>query len=301
MPSLKQIRYFMAVAEAGSFTVAATRLFVAQPALSRQIAQLEAELDCALFVRAARGVHLTPAGQLFLERVAEVSGLLDSAAEDARRRARGESGTLRLLHSSSVPVAGPLLAALEALTRDTPGLRVDLDRISSEAQVEEVASGRADLGLARLPVLRRAAGLEVLPLPPERLCLAVPQGHALAASASVRLDELKHAAFVSAVHRERGGLARRVTDLCLARGFVPATAAVVSRKTSMLTLVAAGFGVAVIPACMRDVAPAGVKLIPLADPDATTEAALFLPPEPSPLTLRFAACFRAAWQAAGDG
>lgn len=109
------------------------------------------------------------------------------------------------------------------------------------------------------------------------------------------LVELRDACFVSAVHRERGGLARRVTDLCLAAGFVPALAAVQSRKTSMLTLVAAGFGVAVIPACMCGMAPPGVILRPIADPDATSIASIILPEAASPPALRFAALLEACW------
>ena len=95
-------------------------------------------------------------------------------------------------------------------------------------------------------------------------------------------------AFVAAVHRERGGLARRVTDLCLQRGFVPATARVISRKTSMLDLVAAGFGIAVVPASMLNLRQTGITPIPLADPDALAQRALVLPQQAHPLAQAFA-------------
>ncbi|MBL8453793.1 MAG: LysR family transcriptional regulator [Zoogloea sp.] len=298
MLSPRQIRYLLAIADTGSLTAAATRLFVAQPALSRQLSQAEEALGFALFVREPRGVAPTPAGALFLDRVRGVAALLDEAVDEARRLERGEVGVLRLLHSSSVPVAGPVLETLQAFAAALPGVRVDLDRVSSEQQGEEIVSGRADMGLVRLPVLKRSQALIERLLPAESLWAAIPAGHPLAGEAgAMALVELRDACFVSAVHRERGGLARRVTDLCLEAGFVPALAAVQSRKTSMLTLVAAGFGVAVIPACMCGMAPPGVILRPIADPAATSIASIILPEAASPLALRFAALLEARWAA----
>lgn len=297
MPSLRQIRYFLSVADLGGFTPAAAALHVAQPALSRQIAQLEEELGFALLRREPRGVSLTEAGALFRQRVGGLEEELRSAAEDARRLHRGEGGVLRLLHSSSTPLAGPLLAALQDFTRDQPRVRVDVDRLSSEQQQEAVAQGRADLGLARLPLLRQEGGIEIRPLPEERLWAALPAGHALAGASVLALGDLADECFVFAVHRERGGLARRVTDLCLARGFTPRLAPVTSRKTAMLNLVAAGFGIAVVPAAMASLATPGVHFVPLADADALARAALLLPPRPSALAAAFADALQRRWSA----
>ncbi len=297
MPSLRQIRYFLSVADLGGFTPAAAALHVAQPALSRQIAQLEEELGFTLLRREPRGVSLTEAGALFRQRVGGLEEELRSAAEDARRLHRGEGGVLRLLHSSSTPLAGPLLAALQDFTRDQPRVRVDVDRLSSEQQQEAVAQGRADLGLARLPLLRQEGGIEIRPLPEERLWAALPAGHALAGAPLLGLGDLADECFVFAVHRERGGLARRVTDLCLARGFAPRLAPVTSRKTAMLNLVAAGFGVAVVPAAMASLATPGVHFVPLADADALARAALLLPPRPSALAAAFADALQRRWSA----
>lgn len=297
MPSLRQIRYFLSVADLGGFTPAAAALHVAQPALSRQIAQLEEELGFALLRREPRGVSLTEAGALFRQRVGGLEEELRSAAEDARRLHRGEGGVLRLLHSSSTPLAGPLLAALQDFTRDQPRVRVDVDRLSSEQQQEAVAQGRADLGLARLPLLRQEGGIEIRPLPEERLWAALPAGHALAGASLLALGDLADECFVFAVHRERGGLARRVTDLCLARGVAPRLAPVTSRKTAMLNLVAAGFGIAVVPAAMASLATPGVHFVPLADADALARAALLLPSRPSALAAAFADALQCRWSA----
>ncbi|MBS0346381.1 MAG: LysR family transcriptional regulator [Proteobacteria bacterium] len=298
MLSLRQIRYFLAVAETGNLSQAAAGLFVAQPALSRQIALMEEELGFPLFVREARGVSLTPAGALFRERIGAVSQAIDEAAEDARCLARGESGVLRLLHSSSIPIGGPLLDSLQAFAEVAPAARVDLDRVSSEVQVAEIAAGRADLGVARMPVLRRDPAVQFIPLARERLVVAIPAAHPLADRQSLRLADLAEVPFVSAVHRERGGLARRMTDLCLQRGFVPRMGNVISRKTSMLSLVAAGFGIAVIPECMAVLVPAGARVRPLDDSEATADAAILLPQAPSPLARRFAALCEERWRQA---
>jgi len=295
MPSLRQIRYFLAVADLGGFTPAAASLYVAQPALSRQIAQLEADLGFALFHREPRGVRLTVAGALFRERVRGLEDSLHQAADDARRLDRGEAGVLRLLHSSSTPVAGALLLALQEFAAAHPGVRVDLDRQASELQQEHLAAGRADLGLARLPLLGREAAVSLRPLPDEPLWAVLAQSHPLATRPRLGLADLAEEPFVFAVHRERGGLARRVTDLCLARGFAPRLAPVTSRKTAMLQLVAAGFGVAVVPPAMAALAPGGAVARPLADPEATCRAALLLPAAASPLALAFAECLESAW------
>ena len=286
MASLKQIRYFLSVADLGSLTQAAARLCIAQPALSRQIALLEGELGFPLFVREARGVSLTPAGQIYRQRVGSLEQMLAAAAEEGGQLARGEAGVLRLLHSSSLPVSS-LLPAIRQFLEECPGARIELDRIASETQIGELAGGKADLGCVRLPLLRRDPGVSFINLPSERLSVALPANHPLAGRDSLLLEELRDECFVSAVHRERGGLARLVTDLCLRRGIIPKTARVISRKTSMLDLVAAGLGIAVVPERMTGIATPGLVYRALADDDAQAESALALPQKPTALALRF--------------
>jgi DNA-binding transcriptional LysR family regulator len=293
MPSLRQIRYFLAVAEHGGFTSAATALFVAQPALSRQISLLEEEIGFRLFIREPRGVRLTPAGQQFRERVAQMEQSLQAAIEDSRQISRGDAGVLRLLHSSSLPLQR-LLPVMHEFAQLAPTARIDIDRLSSEQQVAEIAEGKADIGFIRLPVLRRTDDVQLRMLPPERLYVALPPGHRLSGQSQIAAAELAEERFVSAVHRERGGLARCVTELCLRRGFVPRLAAAISRKTSQLTLVGEGFGIAVIPQGMRLLAGPEVDCRPLADDDAVAASAMVLPTEPSPLAERFAALTEAA-------
>ena len=285
MPSLRQIRYFLTVADLGNVTQAAQRLYVAQPALSRQIALLEAELGFPLFLRGPRGVALTPPGQAYRDRIQRVEELVQDAGAEAIRLARGEGGTLRLLHSSSIAVTS-FLPALQTLVAEHPGVQVNLDRVASEIQVSEIGEGRADLGLVRLPLLRRMPGVAVQALWQERLWVLLPPGHSLSNKPALSLAALAAERFVSAVHRERGGLARLVADLCLEAGFSPAPAAIISRKTSMVDLVAAGLGVAVLPEPLAQRAPSSCTAHPLSDPAACATVALLSPLSPTPLASR---------------
>lgn len=286
MASLKQIRYFMTVADLGGFTPAAVSLFVAQPALSRQIALLEAELGFALFERNPRGVSLTTAGELYRERVRGIEQQLALAANEAAQLAWDNAGVLRLLHSSSIPL-GNLLPVIRQFLALAPGARIDLDRLSSETQVGEIAKGKADVGIIRLPVLRRDPAVEFIELPNERLWVALPADHRLVGVENILLADLAEESFVSAVHRERGGLARRVTELCLTRGFLPRLARVISRKTSMLDLVAAGLGIAVVPQRMTAIGNQNLVYRPLGDDDAEAGIAIIQPLQPTPLAARF--------------
>lgn len=169
-----------------------------------------------------------------------------------------------------------------------PKARIGLDRASSEQQVSEVANGNADVGAIRLPVLRRDARVRFVELAAERLWVALPEDHPMAKQESATIASLQHEPFVSAVYRERGGLARVATDLCLKRGFVPNTARIVSPKTSMLNLVAAKRGVAIIPERMTTLGTHGISYVPLSDEDAKSSCALVLPLQPALLGQTFA-------------
>lgn len=287
MPSFRQIQYFLTVADLGGFTQGAAALFVAQSALSRQISQLEEELGFLLFEREPRGVRLTPAGAVYRERVSSIPATLAFAADEGRQLARGEAGLLRLLHSSTIPAAS-LMPVLDRFMAASPKARIDLDRASSEQQVSLVANGSADVGVIRLPVLRRDSRVHFVELAAERLWVALADDHPMAKQESVVVADLQNEPFVSAIYRERGGLARVVTDLCLKRGFVPNTAQIVSPKTSMLNLVAARKGIAIVPERMTTLGGHGVIYVPLRDEDAKSTCALVLPLKPTLLGQKFA-------------
>jgi len=291
--STRQLRYFVEIADSGSFSAAAERLFVAQSALSRQIKELENQLHTPLFERTARLPRLTAAGEAFYPRARNLLSELHKASEMATQVGNGQVGTLRLSHSSTVPMSGALLRGISTWLERCPGVSMDIAKLSSEAQLEEIADGRLDVGLLRLPVLRQREGVRVVPLYSEQLLLAVPPNHALArCQAPVELAQLKDEAFISVPHPQRGGLSYLSAELCMRAGFFPKAARVMSRKTTQLQLIQAGFGIALLPKSMRDIAPANVHFLPLADPDCLNTVALACAQAPSALVEQFCQTLR---------
>ena len=288
MISTRQLRYFVEIADSGSFSAAAERLFVAQSALSRQIKELEAQLHTSLFERTARQPRLTAAGEAFYPRARNLLSELLKASEMATQVGNGELGTLRLSHSSTVPMSGPLLQGISTWLERCPGVSMDIAKLSSEAQLEEIADGRLEVGVLRLPVLRQREGVRIVPLYSEQLLLAVPPNHRLAHSNTpVELAQLKDEAFISIPHPQRGGLSYLSAELCMRAGFFPKAARVMSRKTTQLQLIQAGFGIALLPKSMRDIAPANVHFLPLADPDCLSTVALACAQAPNALVEQF--------------
>ena len=290
MLSTRQLRYFVEIVESGSFSSAAERLFIAQSALSRQIKALENQLQTPLLERTARQPRLTAAGEAFYPRAKSLLHELHKAGELATQVGHGLLGTLRLSHSSTVPMSGRLLRGISRYLADNPGASMDIVKLSSEAQLEELAEGRVDIGLLRLPVLRQREGVRIVELYSEPLLLAVPPTHPLAVAPPTRgidLVTLKDEAFISIPHPQRGGLSYLSAELCMRRGFFPRAARVVSRKTTQLQLIQAGFGIALLPESMREIAPSTVQFLALAEPDCLSTVALAYRQEPTPLVAQF--------------
>ncbi|KAF1068326.1 MAG: Hca operon transcriptional activator HcaR [Pseudomonas citronellolis] len=237
--------------------------------------ELEDSLGTPLLVRGARQVELTAAGQAYRPLAQRLLNDLQAAGQLARQVGAGQQGRLRLGHSSSVPLVAPLQTALRDYLASHPGVSVEWVQQSSEEQLADLQEERLDACLLRLPVLRQYPDLELHVLYEEALLLALPHEHPLASDDTpLALARLEHEPFVSIPHLQRGGLSYRAAQLCLDAGFYPRAAAAVSRKTSQLQLIEAGFGVALVAESMRSLAPAGVRLRPLADAQAHSEVAL---------------------------
>lgn len=287
MISTRQLRYFVAIADSGSFSAAAELLYIAQSALSRQIKELEQHLDTLLFERTARQPRLTAAGLAFLPRARNLLADLEKAERLAREVGQGLRGSLRLNHSSTVPLTGSLLTRLSGYLQDNGGVSMEIAQQSSEAQLEALADGHLEVGVLRLPVLRQHEGLCVQPLFEEPLLLAVCADHPLAGATSVHLRQLRDEPFISIPHRQRGGLSYLSAELCMREGFFPKAARVVSRKTTQLQLIQAGFGVALLPRSMQDIAPATLKFVALADEGCSSTVALAYRRDAGPLVQQF--------------
>ncbi|WP_132979120.1 LysR substrate-binding domain-containing protein [Pigmentiphaga sp. D-2] len=302
MFSVRQLGYYVAIVEAGSFSEAAEWLHVAQSALSRQIKLLEEEVGVALLARTTRQVEMTAAGRAFHEDAVRMLAGLGEMAGRARQAERGVQGSVALLHSSSVPLGRSLLAPLRRHLSRQPGVSLSISSASSEQQAQDIQDGRADLGLARAPVLRQLPDVLTEVLYEEALVLAVPAGHPLAGRDAVPLHALRGERFVSLPHAHRGGLSYRVVELCRQAGFFPQAAQAVSRKATLLRLVELGFGVALVPADMAAEARAEVGLVALAECDARTQVLLHVHRSPTPQARQVADALRAAcagWRGLG--
>ncbi|MCC8397343.1 LysR family transcriptional regulator [Paraburkholderia sp. MMS20-SJTR3] len=286
---MRQLRYFVEIVEAGSFSLAAERLFVAQSALSRQVKELEASVQVQLLTRGARRFELTPAGKTFYDGAKRLLFNLNETLVQTRHANRDEQGVIRLLHSSSVPLVNPLMQRIQTYLANNNGASLEISQMSSEHQGEDLEEGRSDIGLVRLPVHIRFPGVQVEELYTEQLMLAVPLLHPLSERTEIAVVELREELFVSLPHAERGGLSYRVADLCMRNGFFPRAARATSRKTTLLNLVEAGLGIALVPASMRAVAPAGVRFVALSGMDSLTAVALLYRRGASQLVKGFAA------------
>jgi DNA-binding transcriptional LysR family regulator len=265
---LRHLRYFLAVADAGHMTRAARQLGIQQPPLSLQIKSLEKELGLVLFERHAKGVSLSEAGRLF---EAEARRLVDDvAAMQARmaRVARGELGVLRMGFTSSAAAHAFTPRVLRACRRAWPGVALSIREDHAAGITEAVADGRLHCGLIRVPVSQpEQLSFEVLLREP--VLVALPIDHPLAAAPGrvdrgLPLNALREQDFILVRQPGAPGLYANLLALCEAAGFRPRIAAEVERMGSSLNLVAAGAGIAVVPASMRGQHPGAVVYRPLA-------------------------------------
>jgi DNA-binding transcriptional LysR family regulator len=265
--NLRRLDYFLAVAEERHFRRAAERLRVAQPALSVQIAKLERELGTALLARNRRGVELTDAGRALQARARELVPSLHDAFAEASAIGQGRAGrvTVGFVGSSAYELLPRVLRQAE---RVLPTVQIALREMASAQQFEGLAAGRLDLGVARLPAASRA--LAATRIVAEPFVVALPAGHALAradAIAARQLDGLPLVTFppVAAVLRDAV-----LAELALA-GAGPRIVDEVSDMTTILGLVAAGRGVALVPASVLKLSLKGVVFRPLRAPKRRAE------------------------------
>jgi LysR family transcriptional regulator, benzoate and cis,cis-muconate-responsive activator of ben and cat genes len=196
-PEARLLRYFLAVAEESNFTRAAERLHIAQPALSAQIRQLEAQLGVRLLERTTRRVRLTDAGRAVQERGAAALAALDEVWDAARRAGRGELGRLRLAYSTSTGY-GTVPQLVEAMRTRHPDVQVSAEPVRTPDIARAVLDGQVDAGVARTP--EPVAGVRLRPVRRERQGVLVAAGHPLTADAPESVELAAVAEFPVVVH-----------------------------------------------------------------------------------------------------
>ncbi|WP_426699626.1 LysR substrate-binding domain-containing protein [Rhodanobacter sp. Col0626] len=270
MFDLRQLRYFVAVSEELSFTRAALRLHLSQPPLSQQIQSLEQDLGVRLLERTKRQVALTEPGRVFLEQARQILAKVDEARSQVVAAAAGYSGQLRLAYTVSVSFHPAMPQALLRYGQIAPNVRLQLSEMYTEPQFAALLAGQIDIGFVRdEPVHPQdARSLRLSVIDREPLLLALPIGHPLAGRNSLRLVEVANDAFVSQPRELAATLYDRLVNLATRAGFQPSITQHAQQINGLLALVAAGLGLALVPASMRTVRMAGVSYVPLEDSDA---------------------------------
>jgi DNA-binding transcriptional LysR family regulator len=270
---LRHLRYFVAVAEELNFSRAAERLGIAQPPLSQQIQHLERELGVALFVRTHRRVELTDVGRALLDDARRTLAQAGRFVDIARRAARGEAGSLRLGFSSAA-LYTMVPAILRAFLARAPEVTLNLEERSSEEQIEMLSAGAIDAGFVRLPIVNPAPALSLRTIVREPLLVALWHGHRLAKHRAVALRALAAERFIIVARSAARGLHDQIVALCRRAGFEPAIAQEAAEVSTIVSLVSAGLGVAIVPASVRNLQRERVTYHATAGGAAMTEMAL---------------------------
>lgn len=288
---LRHLRYFAAVADELHFGRAAQRLRIAQPPLSQQIRHLEDELGVALFHRTKRRVELTEAGQAFLARVRVILATAGDAVTEAQRVARGELGRVAIGFMSAA-MLDQFPAILRGFRRGFPDAEVQLSQMPSNEQLKAVASGHIDVGFVdishRTPtVMVGDTAVRIERAWSEALLVALPPDHRLARRRAVALADLATEPFVTLPRQPATGFYDQIIGLCQAAGFSPIVRQEASQLPAMLTLVAAGLGVAIVPCCVCPQWRGQIAFRPLAEPASIDVTMIWRADDASPVLAAF--------------
>jgi DNA-binding transcriptional LysR family regulator len=291
---LRHLRYFVAVGEEQHYGRAARRLRVAQPALSRQIQDLEDEIGFKLFDRLPRGVKISAAGKSFLEDAHRILQQVSEATTRAARVARGQSGTLRVGFAESASWHGVVPDSFRQFRERQPDAELQLNPLSSLEQVEAVRSGRLDAGFV-FDFPKSDRELDHVQVASHNLLLAAPKGHPLTRLKKLFLRDMADTTFVWFPRRQSPAYYDRLMSACFRGGLkTPHIVQEALDQATMLSLVTCRLGVAFVSDSIRWRCPEGVVLLPVTDLNLSLPFSLVWRKDNiSPLLAKFVACVRA--------
>jgi DNA-binding transcriptional LysR family regulator len=267
----RQLRYFVAVAEELSFSRGAARAGVSQPPLSRQIANLEAELGTRLLDRNKHGVRLTESGKVFYAEAIKTLAAIERTVHMTQRAARGQTGSLSLGFGGSA--AYTFAPSVLRKFRDLyPGVELSLHNTPMTLQLDRLKEQAIDVGFLMLPMHDKALQTRLLLRDP--LVVAVPAGHPLTKSRTVGLRAIEPYDLIMFPRAGGFGFFSHIMAICKKAGFVPTVAQEVAPMESVIGLVAAGVGISVVPSVAKRLLITGVKYLPLQESYAVMEFAV---------------------------
>lgn len=257
---LRHLRYFVAVAEERHFTRAAQRLGIQQPPLSMQIRQFEQEMGTPLFHRLTRGVELTEAGELMLEEARRILERVEQAKAKVRSRARGETGHILVGFAGATYFQPQVPGLIQAYRKLFPSVRISPQQSNTPLLIEALGNGSVDIAFVR-PPLSNDEGIVVQPLVEEEMRVVLPSAHPHAGKRFIPLSALARETLILVPRAIGPGLYDSIIASCQRAGFSPTFGQEAPQISSIVHMVAAGFGVSIVPQSMEQIHADGVVFV----------------------------------------
>jgi DNA-binding transcriptional LysR family regulator len=251
----RQLRYFVAVAEELNFGKAAERLYMTQPALSKQIQTLEKKLEIELFKRTKREVQLTQAGQVFLEQAKRLLKDAEQGVQLAKQAARGEIGQLIISYTPSA-LHSVLPEILRVFGDRYPDVKIAMTEMSTEKQVEALQEHQVDVAFLHPPLREKFLQLQLIL--EEEILLVLPKNHPLLTHEKIPLSALAKESFIIHPPDEGPVLYNLFVNTCLQAGFQPKVVQEAVMCQTRIALVEAGIGITFVPESIQNIASRGV-------------------------------------------
>jgi DNA-binding transcriptional LysR family regulator len=268
---IRHLRYFLAVADEQSFSRAAQKMHIAQPPLSQQVKQLEDELGVLLFDRDSRPVKLTSAGRFLASHVRPILAELNDLKVAVGRMGRGEVGVLGVAFIGSATIS-LLPTVLREFREQYPDVLLNLYEMNFSEQQQALLEGRIDAGFTR-PAINDPK-IECIELHSEPLVVAVPKGHRLALKEKIALPQLRAENFVSFPRTTSGSYGAHIYEICRKAGFEPEIVQEANELQTLLSLVASGIGIGIVPELSSQVRKADLVYLNLKKPAPKTSTSL---------------------------
>ncbi len=263
---INQLKYFISVAQTLNFSEAARRNGLTQPSISHHINELEKQLGCKLFIRDKRSVTLTDPGKAFLPSAIEIVEISHKAALKLSRMEEGQGGHLSIaaLTTSSVILS----KCLTAFSAAHPDITVDINFTSGRTQALIMDEEKYDLHFAVEEMVPVGETFNFVHAHTDRLCLAVPENHPLAAMPTADFSKLKGERFIACSQNDGPALYNQIMQVCKARGYRPNITCQYDRAEAVLISVGAGLGISIIPEALSHVFYSGnVVFVPIEGED----------------------------------
>lgn len=252
---LRHLRYFIAVAEELHFGKAAERLNISQPPLSQQIKQLEKQINTTLFYRTNRNVELTEAGKAFYKHAVKILNQINIAQEDARSVAEGENGILKVGFSGTITL-NVLPEIIKTSQKYHPGIALQLLSLTTSQQIAALEQRQIDIGFLVPPV--ESSLISTKKLQDEEYIICLPENHRLAHKDKINVADLKNDSFISTSRDAGVGYFDTIDNIFKDAGFTPRISQIANDQLTMVSFVASGLGVVIIPKAAESLTIDGV-------------------------------------------